>query len=250
MKLAGARVLITGASSGIGAATAVELGRRGARVLLAGRDAGALATLAADIDGSAWHAGDLAAPGATRRLAEWVTEAGGVDVLMCNAGIGWAGRFVEMTDEKIAELVAVNVTATLQLTRELLPNMVHNGRGHVVFVSSIAGCLGVAEEAAYSATKGALRVFADSLRLELAGSGVGVSSVYPGVVDTAFFSRRGQPYVRQRPRPVAAETVATVIARAIERRQPEVFVPAWLRFPARLHGALPAMVQALERRFG
>ncbi|HWE88095.1 MAG TPA: SDR family NAD(P)-dependent oxidoreductase [Pseudonocardiaceae bacterium] len=249
MRLAGARVLVTGASSGIGAAAAVELAGRGAKPLLAGRNSTALASLAARIDGD-WHAADLAEPGAARELAGWAASAGGVDVLVCNAGVGWAGPLVEMADDKIGELVAVNVAAPLRLTRELLPSMVHNGYGRLVFVSSIAGCLGVAEEAVYSATKGALRVFADSMRLELAGSGVGVSSVFPGVVDTAFFGRRGRPYDRQRPRPVAAETVAAAIGRAIERDRSEVFVPGWLRFPARLHGALPALVQTLERRFG
>ena len=157
MRLAGARVLVTGASSGIGAATAVELGRRGARVLLAGRDTEALGEVAAQIDHAVWHAEDLATPDGVPRLAAWAESAGGIDVLVCNAGIGWAGKLVEMPDHCVSELVTVNVTATMRLTRALISPIIHNGHGQLVFVSSIAGCIGVADEAVYSGTKGALK---------------------------------------------------------------------------------------------
>src|SRR5438067_13172938 len=105
-------------------------------------------------------------------------------------------------------LVTVNVLATLRLTRAVLPGMVARRRGHVVLVSSIAACLGVREEAVYAATKAALRAFADSVRYEVADAGVGVSVLVPGVVDTAFFDRRGTPYPRRRPRPRPPEEAA------------------------------------------
>ena len=246
MRLDGARALITGASSGIGAATAVRLADRGAVPLLVGRDKQALDVLAASTNGEA-HAEDLATEGAAARIAEW---AGRVDLLVCNAGVGWAGELEEMPVSLVGELVTVNLTAHLELARSLLPGMVAAKRGHLVLVSSIAGCLGVADEAVYAASKAGMRTFADSVRLATARSGVGVTVVVPGVVDTPFFVRRGKPYDRSRPKPVAADDVAGALVEAVLRNRAEVFVPGWLRFPARLQGAAPGLVYRLQRRFG
>jgi short-subunit dehydrogenase len=246
MRLDGARALITGASSGIGAATAVRLADRGVTPLLVGRDKRALDELAAGTRGDA-RVEDLGEQGAAARIAEW---AGRVDLLVCNAGVGWAGDLADMPAGLVEDLVTVNLTAHLALARLLLPGMVAAGRGHLVLVSSIAGCLGVADEAVYAATKAGLRTFADSVRLATARSGVGVTVVVPGVVDTPFFSRRGKPYDRDRPQPVPADDVAAALVEAVRRNRSEVFVPAWLRFPARLQGALPGLVFRLQRRFG
>jgi len=167
--------------------------------------------------------------------------------LVCNAGIGWAGSLDRMTDDSIDELVTVNLTAHLTLTRLLLPGMVAR-KGHLVLVSSIAGCLGVADEAVYAATKAGLRTFANSVRL--AHQEIGVTTVIPGVVDTPFFARRGKAYDRTRPKPVSADQVAAALVNAIQHNKPEVFVPAWLRFPARLQGAFPTLVHRMQCRFG
>lgn len=238
--------LVTGASSGIGAAVAGLLAERGARVALVGRDKAALAELAGKTGGRTL-AGDLIRAGTVADIATW---SGPVDLLVCNAGVGWAGTLDDMSEVLIDDMVTVNLTAHLALTRLLLPDMVRARRGHVVFVSSIAGCMGVADEAVYAATKGALRTFADSVRLAVSGTGVGVSVIVPGVVDTPFFARRGRPYDRSRPRPVPAGQVAEALVAAVERGRPEVFVPGWLRFPARLHGVAPGLVQRLQRTFG
>jgi short-subunit dehydrogenase len=246
MRLDGARALVTGASSGIGAATALLLSALGARPLLVGRDKQALDDLAARTGGDRLVA-DLGRPGAVREIADW---AGAVDVLVCNAGVGWAGDLSDQDLTGIDELVTVNLTAHLGLARLLLPGMFAARHGHLVLVSSIAGCLGVADEAVYAATKAGLRTFGDSVRLAAAGTGVGVTVVVPGVVDTPFFGRRGRPYDRARPKPVSADAVAEALVSAIRQDRAEVFVPAWLRFPARLHGALPGLVYRLRRRFG
>lgn len=246
MRLAGTRALVTGASSGIGAATAVRLADRGAHPLLVGRAKQALDPLAATTNGEALVA-DLGRPGAAARIADW---AGHVDVLVCNAGVGWAGDLADMDPALVEDLVTVNLTAHLSLAGLVLPGMLAAGRGHLVLVSSIAGCLGVADEAVYAATKAGLRTFADSVRLATARAGVGVTVVVPGVVDTLFFTRRGRPYDRDRPKPVPADDVAAALVDAVLRNRAEVFVPAWLRFPARLHGAFPGLVSALQRRFG
>ncbi|GHH63540.1 oxidoreductase [Streptosporangium violaceochromogenes] len=245
MKLSGAKVLITGASSGIGAATARAMAAAGADLVLAGRDRTRLEAVAAETGGRAVVC-DLAAQ--PRVLAE---RAGPVDVLVNNAGVGWSGPFARMSQETLQHLVAVNLIAPIRLTQLLLPGMIDAGRGHVVFVASIAGVIGVGREAVYSATKAGLITFAEALRHELRDfSGVGVSVLLPGVVDTPFFERRGTPYTRRAPAPIPPERVANAIVAAIRYERPESYVPGWLRLPARLRGAAPGPFRALMRFFG
>lgn len=249
MRLSDAVTLVTGASSGIGAATAVALAAAGARPLLVGQDEGRLHDVARRSGGTPITA-DLACDEGIRVAADRaLAVAGRVDVLVHNAGLGWAGPVETMADADAARLAAVNLLAPVRLTRRLVPSLAARG-GHIVFVTSIAGCTGVPGEAVYAATKAGLHAFADSIRHELSGRGVGVSVVVPGVVATPFFDRRGTPYDRRWPRPVPAERVATAVVRAIERDRAEVFVPAWMRLPARLHGGAPAMFRALAGRFG
>jgi short-subunit dehydrogenase len=223
----------------------------GARPLVAGRDRERLAAVAGQTGGTALTA-DLASPGGADDLADAALRAApdGIDVLVNNAGIGWEGPFGDIPAAVEDRLVAVNMTAPLRLTRLLTPAMVHRGRGHVVFVSSIAGATGVRGEAAYAATKAGIRCFAESIRYELRGSGTDVSVVFPGVIDTPFFDRRGTPYQRKRPTPISPERVAMTILTAVKRNRPEVFVPAWLRYAAWIHGAAPGLFRSLAARFG
>jgi short-subunit dehydrogenase len=250
MRLDGAVALVTGGSSGIGAATARALAAAGARPLIAGRDPARLRAVAAQTGGTALQA-DLADPGGPARLAESALAAAGrVDLLVSNAGVGWAGPIEQLPAAKAAELITVNLTAPIELTRLLAPGMIERGTGRIVFVSSIAGTTGVRGEAVYSAAKAGLGYFAESLAYELAGRGVGVSLVVPGVVDTPFFERRGRPYDRKRPAPIPSERVARAIISAAQRDRAVVFVPGWMRFPAWLHGAAPGAFRVLASRFG
>ena len=251
MRLDGAVALVTGASSRIGAATAAALAAAGARLLLNGRDGARLDEVAARTGGTALR-GDLAAEGGAARLAAQALGAasGGVDVLVNNAGLGWAGPIGELTAGKVAELAAVNLTAPIELTRLLVPGMVGRGRGGVAFVSSIAGVTGVRGEAVYAATKAGLAAFAESLAYEVRGHGVGVSVIVPAVIDTPFFSRRGRPYGRARPAPIPAGRVAAAIVSALEHERAVVYVPGWMRIPAWLHGTAPGAFRALAARFG
>jgi short-subunit dehydrogenase len=246
MRIAGATALVTGASSGIGRQVAARLAAAGAKVLVHGRDAVALAEVAS-ATGGVPLAVDLADAGAGERLA---AAAGPVDILVNNAGIGWAGAFADMPEPAVASLIAVNLTAPIALTRALVPAMVARGAGHLMFVTSIAGRMGVAGEAVYAATKAGLDGFAESLRFELVGSGVGVGVVVPGVVDTAFFARRGEPYTRRSPRPIAADVVAEAVVRGIAGDRAERYTPGWLRLPVAVRGALPGVYRRLGARFG
>jgi short-subunit dehydrogenase len=251
MRLEGAVALVTGASSGIGAATATALAAGGTRLLLSGRDEVRLAEVAGRTGGVALGC-DLAAPGGAADLARQALAAagGGIDILVNNAGLGWAGPVGEIPAAKVTELATVNLAAPVELTRLLVPGMAERGRGGVAFVSSIAGVTGVRGEAVYAATKAGLAAFAESLAYEVRGRGVTVSVIVPGVIDTPFFSRRGTPYGRARPAPIPAGRVAAAIVSALEHDRPVVYVPGWLRFPAWLHGTAPAAFRALAARFG
>jgi len=241
VRIDGSVALVTGASSGIGREVARRLAARGARVLAHGRNIEALQQL----DATPLVA-DLAEPGAGARLAE---AAGPVDIVVANAGLGWAGPFGEMPPESIAELIAVNLTAPIELARALLPAFGHRP-GYLIFVTSIAGRMGVAGEAVYSATKAGLDSFAESLRFETYGGSVRVGVVVPGVVETAFFERRGRAYERRSPRPIPAARVADRIVGMIQRGSPEAYAPGWLRLPVAVRGLLPGVYRRLAAKYG
>lgn len=242
--------LVTGGSSGIGRAVALQLAGAGAHVLVHGRDRGRTEEVARLVGGTPLIA-DLATPGAAADLASQAVAArGGVDVLVASAGAGWAGPFVEMTEERLRRLVELDLVAPLVLTRALLPAMVGRGSGHVVLMSSVAGRTGVAGEAVYAAAKGGLDAFAESLRLELEGSGVGVTVVVPGAVRTPFFERRGRPYARRFPRPVNPDRVAIATLAAIRRQRTETWVPRWLAVAPLVRVLAPGPYRRLSARFG
>jgi len=218
--------------------------------VLSGRDLDRLNAVAAQTGATALPI-DLAEPSGPDRLVEAALGAmGRIDLLICNAGVGWAGPIGELTAAKAAELVELNLLVPVQLSRLVVPGMAERGSGRLVFVSSIAGAVGVRHEAVYSATKAGLNYLAESLRYELEPKGVGISVVLPGAVDTPFFSHRGRPYGRRWPAPIAPERVARAITDAAARDLAVVYVPAWLRFPAWLHGAAPQGFRRLTARFG
>ena len=245
MRLQGRTALITGASSGIGAATAAALAAVGCRPVLVGRDEHRLAGIAERTGGSSMPA-DLTDPADLRRVSDAAQD---VDLLVHSAGLGWAGELGSMPAEDVLELTAVNLTAPMLLTRAALPEMARRRRGHIVFVSSIA-TVGVRGEEVYAATKAGMRAFAASVRYQAATHEVGVSTVLPGAVRTPFFRHRGRPYDRGLPRMVSPEAVAQALLRGVERGAHEVFVPRWLAMAARVHGAFPSAFHHLARRFG
>lgn len=252
MELRGATALVTGASGGIGRATAIALSRKGARLKLTGRDEAALAQAVSAAGGPAGSGqvehmvADLLKDADLERLVAWAGH--DVDVLVNNAGEGWAGPFVAMDDRRAEDLVRVNLEAPMRLTSALLPDMIARKRGHVVNVGSIAGHVGVAFETVYATTKWGLTGFTESLRNELTGTGVGITLVSPGVVRTQFFERSGHPYDRLFPPLISPDRVARAIVRAAQTGAQDVFVPRWMAFPARLHGTWPWLYRRLASR--
>lgn len=247
MRLSGARVLITGASSGIGRALAYTLGDAGCSLLLTGRDTVSLDKVAA-VTGADVVDADLCEPAGLSALLSAAAVGPAPDLVVLCAGIGHYASAVDDDDAGVERLLATNLLAPIRLSRALLPAMLERGSGRLVFVTSIAGVLGVAGESAYAASKAALGTFAASLRAELAGSGVGVTTVIPGVVDTKFFERRGTGYHRRFPRPVPAQRVAAAVRRAVEKDRTQVVVPGWLRVPIAVQACAPQTYAGLAGR--
>jgi NAD(P)-dependent dehydrogenase (short-subunit alcohol dehydrogenase family) len=242
------KVLVTGGSSGIGAATAREFAARGFQVAVTGRDLKALKEVAGDTGGVSLP-GDLREPGCPQRIvAEAAAALGGLDIVVSNAGAGWSGSFMTMTSEEIDDLLDVNLRAAAHVAHAALKHL-PPGAGHLVFVGSIAGLVGVAGEAWYSVTKAGLAMLADVVRAELRAEGIVVTLVTPGVVDTPYFERRNSPYMRQHPRPMSAQVVGAAIVDAVERSRDAIILPGWLYVPARLKVSFPGLYRLLESRF-
>jgi short-subunit dehydrogenase len=191
MELAGSRVLLTGATGGLGRAIAESLAGRGARLLLSARKRDALEALAASLPGQD-HAvlpADLAEAGAAEALA---AEAGEVDVLVANAGLPGAGLLDDFSPEQVTRALRVNLEGPMLLARALYPAMIERGEGHLVFIASLAGKAASPRSSVYNATKFGLRGFALGLRPDLAPKGVGVSLVSPGFIrDAGMFADAG-----------------------------------------------------------
>ncbi len=236
---------MTGAAGGIGRATAATLAARGARVLATDRDGAPLLPLQRLL-GAESFAADLSRAGDVDALLAWAGDR--VDVLVNNAGFGRYERLPDVEAARTAELLSVDLEAPIRLTAGLMAPMVRRGSGHIVNVASIAGWVGVAREAVYSAAKGGLIAFSESLRYELAGTGVGVIVVVPAAVATGFLEASGRAYARRLPRQVDAARVAEALARVIERDEADVFVPRWLVVPVRLRGAAPSLFRRLAAR--
>lgn len=187
------RLLITGASRGLGAALARVAAQRGHRVFVAARHAGDLATLAAEIGASHGPAAvasrtcDLRDGAQVDALAAAAQQAfGGIDVLINNAGIGAYRPFLDNTPQDLDELLALNLAAPMRLALALLPGMVERGRGYLIQIASDLARRPLACMAPYVASKHGLLGFSASLHREFRERGVRVTTVLPGIIDSAF----------------------------------------------------------------
>jgi short-subunit dehydrogenase len=219
--VAGEVAIVTGASAGIGAATARELARRGARVVLAARGANELEAQARSIAANGGDAiaipTDISDNGQVERLVARTYEAfGKADVLINNAGIGWTKLLVRSSPDEICQVVDINLTGAILMTRAVLPGMLERRRGAIINVSSVCGR--VAVEPLYSATKYGIRGFSLALRRQLAGSNVSVSLVSPGNIRTKMTEDIDEPMTEP-------EVVAEAIAKLISHPRREVVVP-------------------------
>jgi short-subunit dehydrogenase len=197
MQLSGARVVITGASRGLGAALAARVAGRGARVALVARSHGAIADLAAELGGDAYPA-DLADAEVIEPLIARVTADGPIDVLVNNAGVDLTGALTELPAERIRELILVNLLAPMLLSRAVIPGMLERRTGHIVNVSSLAGTNALPGVAPYSTSKAGLSHFTASLRAELKGTPISTTLVEIGPVESSMMdSLRGHEPTRR-----------------------------------------------------
>ena len=229
--------IVTGASSGIGAATAKRLAREGMQVILVARRQDRLEALEAEIRqaGGQAHAivADLTREAERRRVFEEVERCyGNIDVLVNNAGLGWYGYGDEMSWKTAWEMLQVNVEAVVQLSLSFLTPMRHRNAGHIINVGSISGSLPSQGIALYGATKSFLDNFTTALHRELAGTRVHVSVVRAGPVRTEFgaaaLSRENGGHVPTEKVGVTADVVAGQIWKLILRPRRVVYVPGWL----------------------
>ncbi|MFC7449115.1 SDR family NAD(P)-dependent oxidoreductase [Rhodococcus daqingensis] len=229
-RLRGRVALVTGASGGLGPVLVRALAGEGMDVVVSGRRVDALAATAADARALGVRAesvpADLADLGAVGSLLTRAEEAlGPIDVLVNNAGVENVAAFTDLTQAELTAMVDVNLTAPMLLTRHVLPGMLRRGRGHVVFVSSMAGKVGPAFCEPYSATKAALIGLTQSLRAEYGQSPVGFSVVCPGfIAGDGMYQRMVERGFRSNR--VIGETTTTTVANrvvtAIRRDLPEV----------------------------
>jgi short-subunit dehydrogenase len=234
MRLAGARVLVTGASRGIGEALARELAGRGAQVALVARSEGPLKELAAALDGVAYPT-DLTDPEQVNDLIARVEADGPLDVVVNNAGIDEVGWFPEVEPDRLAAIVQVNLVAPMSLCRQVIPRMLERGHGHIVNVSSLAGIGVFPGLVQYSATKAGLTQFTAGLRADLKGLPVSTTLVELGPVPTEMTAGFDvyTPTVRSFSRfdrikllaDVPRERVAEDVADAIEKKRKHVRHP-------------------------
>lgn len=184
MDIAGKKVLLTGATGGIGRRIASTMAAAGAEVTVSGRSADALTELVEGLPGSGHSvlAADLGQSGAAQKLAD---EAGPVDVLVANAALPSTGRITDLTDEQVARMLRINLESPILLAQALLPGMLERGRGKLVLIGSLAGKAGSPRSSIYNATKFGLRGFAFGLAADLAGSPVSLTLVAPGFVREA-----------------------------------------------------------------
>ncbi|MBI2569936.1 MAG: SDR family oxidoreductase [Candidatus Schekmanbacteria bacterium] len=254
--------VITGASRGIGRAVALELGRRGGAACLAARSPAELNAVAAEIEslGSTALAvpTDVTCVEQVRALADAAARRfGRVDVLINNAGRTMRGRCYETTPAQFRELFELNFIGALHCVQAFLP-LLRESKGAIVNVSSLAGKRGSPLMGAYPATKAALNVFTEQLRVELAELGVWAGVVCPGPVDTRLMDNAMvagdlppdalRPGASARLQMATPETVARALLRAVERRRPETILPRSLRYAFALGALAPRLADRVTKR--
>jgi short-subunit dehydrogenase len=194
-------VMITGASSGIGKGLALEIAARGARLGLVARRQNLLDEIVGAVKGRAIAvAADVRDAEAMRAAAEEIRrELGPIDILIANAGIGTSSHISQLDPNHVANVISVNVVGAANSVAAVVPQMVERGKGQLVAISSLAAYRGLPKSAAYCASKAAMSAYFESVRIDLRGTGVGVTIIHPGFIKTPLTAGRGakMPYLME-----------------------------------------------------
>jgi short-subunit dehydrogenase len=252
VELEGKRILLSGATGGLGRAIAEELARRDAKLVLSSRKKKELSEIARSLPGGARRhkviVADLSKPGAPENL---VRDAGAIDGLVANAALPATGKLESFSKQELSRALRVNFDAPILMARELAPRLAEKGEGHLVFIASLAGKVGTPRSALYAATKFGLRGFTFALREDLHPHGVGVSVVSPGFVrEAGMFHDSGST-----PPPGLGTTtpkkVGRAVAKAIRRNKSEITVaPRRQRVLTEIGYRHPEFAARIQRRGG
>ena len=241
------RAVVTGAGKGIGRAIAAQLASRGATVGLVARSGDELEALAGDLgEGASALAADVGDREAIEAaIGRFIVSAGGLELLVANAGIARYAPFTEQDPADVEAMVRTNVLGTINTIRAGLDAMLDRGTGHIVVISSAAALRAWPWGAVYGATKAANKGFAEALRHELSGTGVSVTTVFPGEVTTEIHSSADRlPDWRRDDEEIPAEEVASATLGAVEADRREVHIPRQVRLLA-LNDLAPGLVDRL-----
>jgi short-subunit dehydrogenase len=243
--------VVTGGSSGIGAAIARTLARRGWQLVLLARSEERLAEVAGEL-GAEQEVCDVADRAEVERVAAAVRERHpAIRLLVNNAGIPGGGGFLDLEPDQIEELVRTNYLGSVWCLRAFLPALEAGAPADLVNIASVAGTIAAGHSGPYSASKHAQLAFSRSVGVELAGSGITVHTVIPGFIDTPGFPNRARFRSRLLQRLVAdPDLVADQVVRGIERNRLEQFVPRWYRPAAIVQAAVPGLLARAARASG
>ena len=247
LDLKGARVLITGATGGIGGAIARAFHARGADLILTGRRTDVLEELAAEVGGRT-IAADLSDPGAVTKL---MAEAGEIDVLVANAALPGEGALKRLSEDDIDRILDVNLRAPIVLSQAAAEQMTPRGRGHIVLIGSLAGRAASPQLSLYNTTKFGLRGFFLAYSEEMRNTGVGVSLIAPGFVDEAGMFINSGNELPKGLRAVSPGDVAKAVLRSIDKDLGEVVVaPPEMKAMGWFAMAAPQVSATLQRKMG
>lgn len=258
--LNGRNAILTGASGGLGVFIGEALAAEGVNLFLVAYPGDGLPALAQRLSRKAPQraaaiALDLRVAADRRLVVERAKEElGPIDILINNAGVEFNGRYDRLGEDKIAEVIDVNLAAPMMLTHALLPEMLQRRTGHIVNMSSLAGKSGPAFQEPYAATKAALTAFTYSLRATYEGSGVSASVVCPGFVETGIYTRLKERAGREAPELLGAcppERVAKAVVRAIRKDRSEIIINRYPVWPLlALAAAWPSLAEWIIRKTG
>jgi short-subunit dehydrogenase len=244
-------VIITGASSGIGAATARLFADAGADLVLAARSAEALEQLAGELPGQPLVVPtDISSEAQAHALIKrTIDERGQVDILINNAGVGLTGSVEQIAPADLERVIAVDVLGPLYAIQAVVPHMRQRKQGQIINISSVLGAQPLPGVGGYAAAKAMLESLSETLRMELMSSRIMVTVVRPSTTRTTFASKRlGQGRERWRPRGVPPEAVARAIMRAAQREPRIAYVNLGDRLQVLVAGLVPAITERLLAR--
>ena len=256
-EIKGSRAIITGASSGIGRALAIEMARQGAKLVVTARREDRLNELVEAIraDGGEIHAvpGDVTSPELRQKLIDTIqAEYGGLDILVNNAGAGAEGLFEDASPNRVRTIMEINFFAPVEMTRLALPHLRKGNRPIIVNVSSIVGLRGTPYNSEYTASKFAIQGFGESIRAELSKYPIDVLAVCPGTTKTEFFDsvieQTGRPNWPEH-KPVSAEEVASSMVRGIRKGRHTIVPYTWGKVLWWLNRLCPRMMDRVMAKY-